>query len=108
MAADDQGRRLDRVLRKALPEFPLSLIHRLLREKKVLVDGRPRGGDFRLTAGEEIAFPARAGGASLPARSPGPPVPAIIYESADLLAVNKRAGMEIHGSGDCLDSLVRA
>jgi 23S rRNA pseudouridine955/2504/2580 synthase len=45
--------------------------------------------------------------------SPAPAIPApsalaIIYESADLLAVNKRAGMEIHGSGESLDSLVRA
>jgi 23S rRNA pseudouridine955/2504/2580 synthase len=113
-APDDQGRRLDRVLRKALPEFPLSLIHRLLREGKVLVDGRPRGGDFRLEAGQGIAFPAQAGG-----RSPGspsvPPAPilspsalAVIYEDTDLLALNKKAGMEVHGSGECLDSLVRA
>ncbi|MDR0642265.1 MAG: RluA family pseudouridine synthase [Treponema sp.] len=111
-AADDQGRRLDRVLRKALSEFPLSLIHRLLREGKVLVDGRPQGGDFRLSAGQEIAFPARAGGRS-PAPPSGPPALrppglSIIYEDADLLALNKRAGMEIHGSGECLDSLVRA
>jgi 23S rRNA pseudouridine955/2504/2580 synthase len=32
----------------------------------------------------------------------------IIYESADLLAVNKEAGMEVHGSGESLEALVRA
>jgi 23S rRNA pseudouridine955/2504/2580 synthase len=38
---DDAGRRLDRVLRKALPDHSLSLIHRLLRQGKVLLDGKP-------------------------------------------------------------------
>jgi 23S rRNA pseudouridine955/2504/2580 synthase len=38
---DDNGRRLDRILRKALPDLSLSLIHRLLRQKKVLVDNKP-------------------------------------------------------------------
>ncbi|MDR1025432.1 MAG: hypothetical protein LBL56_06845, partial [Treponema sp.] len=81
-AAGDQGRRLDRVLRKALPGVPLSLIHRLLREGKILVDGRPQGGDFRLMAGQEIGVPVRTAergpagrGAPTPpgARGPAPP-----------------------------------
>ena len=113
-ASDDQDRRLDRVLRKALPEFPLSLIQRLLREGKVLVDGRPQGGNFRLKAGQEIAFPSLAGGRSPlppsvpPASAPPPAGLSILYKDAGLLALNKRAGMEIHGSGECVDALVRA
>jgi 23S rRNA pseudouridine955/2504/2580 synthase len=115
-AADDQGRRLDRVLRRALPELPLSLIHRLLREGKVLVDGRPQSGDFRLREGQEIALPLRRreGPAALfavppPVSAPSPsPALRIIYEDADLLALNKEAGMEVHGSGESLEALVRA
>jgi 23S rRNA pseudouridine955/2504/2580 synthase len=123
-AGDDQGRRLDRVLRRALPELPLSRIHRLLREGKVLVEGRPREGDFRLQAGQEIALPLRPGegppvppavppavaspAAGPPAAGPAPPALRIIYESADFLAVNKEAGMEVHGAGECLEALVRA
>jgi len=38
---DDNGRRLDRILRKALPDLSLSLIHRLLRQKKIFVDNKP-------------------------------------------------------------------
>ncbi|MCL2043465.1 MAG: RluA family pseudouridine synthase [Treponema sp.] len=38
---NDAGRKLDRVLRKALPQYPLSLIHRLLRQKKVTINGKP-------------------------------------------------------------------
>ena len=55
--ADDDGRRLDRLLRKALPAFPLSAIHRLLRTRRVLVDGVPAGGDLRVRAGSTISVP---------------------------------------------------
>jgi 23S rRNA pseudouridine955/2504/2580 synthase len=117
VAPDDQGRRLDRVLRKALPGLPLSLIHRLLREGKVLVDKRPRSGAFRLSAGQRIALPGLAAegppGAPPSAPPPGaaprgrPPLK-ILYESADFLALDKEAGREVHGSGESLDALVRA
>jgi 23S rRNA pseudouridine955/2504/2580 synthase len=53
-AADDDGRRLDRILRKALPEIPLSAIHRLLRKGGVLVDGEKAAIDYRVKAGQTI------------------------------------------------------
>ncbi|MDR0669783.1 MAG: RluA family pseudouridine synthase [Treponema sp.] len=112
--ADDGARRLDRVLRKALPGIPLSRIHRLLREGRVLVDGQPREAAFRVRAGQEIAVPvnparngaaetARAMRATRPAGKPE-----ILYEGPDLLAVNKKAGVPVHGTEESLDSLVRA
>ncbi|MDR2575247.1 MAG: RluA family pseudouridine synthase [Treponema sp.] len=48
---DDDGRRLDRILRKALPELSLSLIHRLLRQKKILVDKKPATPNHRIKQG---------------------------------------------------------
>jgi len=48
---DDSGRRLDRILRKALPDLSLSLIHRLLRQKKILVDNKPASPDYRIEQG---------------------------------------------------------
>ena len=51
---DDGGRRLDRVLRKALPEYSLSLIHRLLRQGKVRLNGKPASPDARIQAEDVI------------------------------------------------------
>jgi len=48
---DDNGRRLDRIIRKALPDYPLSLIHRLLRQKKILVDNKPVTPNHRIEQG---------------------------------------------------------
>jgi 23S rRNA pseudouridine955/2504/2580 synthase len=104
-APDDQGRRLDRLLRKALPGLPLSLIHRLLREGKILVDGRPQGAAFRVQAAQEIAVPEAAG----PARpAPRPGALEILYESGDFLVLNKEAGLPVHGAGASLDARVQA
>jgi 23S rRNA pseudouridine955/2504/2580 synthase len=121
VAPDDGGRRLDRVIRKALPELPLSLIHRLLRTGKVLVDGRPRDAAFHVEAGQQIGLPAPArkvpdlpdlvpalGPVPVKAGPRGARPPRIIYESPDFLVLDKEAGREVHGSGESLDSLVRA
>ena len=48
-AADDSGRRLDRILRKALPDTPLSAIHRQLRQGAVLVDGKAANSFPKIT-----------------------------------------------------------
>jgi 23S rRNA pseudouridine955/2504/2580 synthase len=59
-APDDAGRRLDLLLRKALPDLPLSAIHRLLRKRRVLLDGRPADAATRVKAGAVIAVPLDA------------------------------------------------
>jgi 23S rRNA pseudouridine955/2504/2580 synthase len=119
-AADDDGRRLDRVLRKALPDMPLSAIHSLLRKGRVLVDGVPERGAFRVRSGAAIQVPFDHGdtGAALRGKKHGAPDAApgfgldralILWESTDLLALNKPAGLAVHGpDGDTLETLVRS
>jgi 23S rRNA pseudouridine955/2504/2580 synthase len=51
---DDAGRRLDRILRRALPDVPLSGIHRLLRKGRVTVDGLPTGAAVKVKAFSRI------------------------------------------------------
>jgi 23S rRNA pseudouridine955/2504/2580 synthase len=106
VATDDQGRRLDRLLRKALPSLPLSLIHRLLREGRILVDGRPQGAAFRVRVAQEIAVPRTEHAPPRPAPQAG--TLRILYESADFLVLNKEAGLLVHGAGTSLDALVQA
>jgi 23S rRNA pseudouridine955/2504/2580 synthase len=114
----DEGRRLDRVLRKALPQLPLSRIHRLLREGRIRVDGcRAAPGD-RVRSGQLIRVPAEGSGpAALSGAFPAEPEARgrgvlgkdldIVFESPDLLALNKPAGLAVHGPRS-LDTLVRA
>jgi 23S rRNA pseudouridine955/2504/2580 synthase len=110
---DDDGRRLDRILRKALPDLPLSGIHRLLRRKLVLVDGSPAQAAMRVRSGQLIRVkgPEMPESGKLPrdetrALPSGKPL-RIIWEGAGLLLLNKDAGVQVHGPNS-LDEQVRA
>ncbi|MDR3193157.1 MAG: RluA family pseudouridine synthase [Treponema sp.] len=116
-AAGDEGRRLDRILRKALPRMPLSRIHRLLREGRIRVDGRRAAAGDRVRAGQIIRVPAEDADPAVPGRTesqvetesaarPGPGNLDIIFESPHILALNKPAGLAVHGPHS-LDTLAR-
>jgi len=109
--ADDSGRRLDRVLRKALRQTPLSAIHRMLRQGLVLVDGRKAGPDRRVLAGETITVPITEGVSNKQFASNGekPPlyIPEILFEGSGLLILNKPAGLSVHGR-ESIDTMVQS
>jgi len=103
---NDKGRRLDRILRKALPEYPLPLLHRLLRQGQVLVNGKPAKAQDRLNDGDKIRIPLLKEG-KRPAISRPLPSPNIIWQGSGLIAVNKPAGLSVHGHNS-LDTMVRS
>lgn len=113
---DDSNRRLDRILRKAMPDSPLSFIHRLLRQGQVLVDGKKARPFDRVPQGALLTVPGDASLCTLK-----PPLPAsnnvqtsiassppleILWQGSGLLAVCKPAGLEVHGPNS-LDTQVR-
>jgi 23S rRNA pseudouridine955/2504/2580 synthase len=112
---DDSGRRLDRILRKALPDHPLSFIHRLLRQGLVLVDGKPAKPQYHVPQGVQITIPGdppRPPAKQISTqpsnkRSPLPP-PAldILWQGSGLLVINKPAGIAVHGPNS-LDTQVQ-
>ena len=106
---DDADRRLDRILRKALRDHPLSLIHRLLRQGRVLVNGRAAAPGDRVPSGATISVPGIESSSRPPpaSRTAGSPALRILWQGPDLLILNKPAGIAVHGPGG-LDGLVRA
>jgi 23S rRNA pseudouridine955/2504/2580 synthase len=103
---NDKGRRLDRILRKALPDHPLPLIHRLLRQGKVLVNGKPAKAQERVDSGVNINIPLKDIPNS-PKTSRPLPSPEIIWRGQGLIAVNKTEGTAVHGENS-LDEAVRS
>jgi 23S rRNA pseudouridine955/2504/2580 synthase len=100
--ADDGDRRLDRILRKAFPDLPLSGVYRLLRKGRILVDGKPGRAKDRVPPGAHIQLPGEAGLSGPPGLSPGAapgtlPLPDILWEGAGLLFLNKPPGLLVHG-----------
>jgi len=109
---NDKGRRLDRILRKALADCPLPLIHRLLRQKKVLVNGKPGKADDRLECGVKITIglltaPSLENKQTHAHKARQYPPLEILWQGLGLMAVNKPAGLAVHGH-DSLDDMVRS
>ncbi len=132
-ARDDAGRRLDRILRKALPDLSLSLIHRLLRQKKILVDDKPvilpnhrieQGMIIKINAsvtninnqvnGNNVNHKktmVNKNNLHLQTQNPEPrtlnPEPLILWQGSGIIIFNKPQGLSTHGP-DSLDSIVNA
>jgi len=119
-AKDDAGRRLDRVIRKALPDCSLSLIHRLFRQKKISVDNRAAKPDTRLEQGMRITVHADVNSSTdevnekLSVNHKKNAVnrggftgclPQILWQGAGIIVFNKPRGLATHGP-DSLDSIV--
>ena len=99
--------------------MPLSAIHRLLRTGAVFVDGKASAASCRVRTGQTITVDfsyaedsprraqARSSGAQ--ARSTDESALEILYEGNGLLAVNKPAGLAVHGPciGKSLEETVR-
>jgi 23S rRNA pseudouridine955/2504/2580 synthase len=106
VAADDAGRRLDRILRKYYTDLPLSALHRLFRRGAVHLEGRPAEPSDRPAAGARISLPdpgpsSRAappgpGPSAAAVRAPDPPF-GIVWEDDDWLVIDKAAGVLVHG-----------
>jgi len=107
VSADAAGQRLDKYVRRVLQDVPLSHVFKMLRTRKVRVNGvRGRGeqilaeGDVVVVRGDEgrlLARPAPGGGAPRPR---GGPSFEVLLEDEHLLAVSKPAGLAAHpGTG---------
>ncbi len=109
VSADAAGQRLDKFLRKRLSSLPLSHLYKLVRTKKVRVNGARADIARLLQPGDEITVHV------LQATQAPPPRPAsavrqdfgVLYEDEHVLACDKPAGLAIHaGSGITGETLV--
>lgn len=97
VTAGDAGSRLDAFLRAQLPFLSRRELDEALNERCFTTNGRPARKGDRLAQGDVVEFtgsPVRLSDVPIP--NPELRVP-LIYEDADLLAVNKPAGMDCHG-----------
>lgn len=95
VAEDGQGQRLDRWLAAQFPEHSRSTLQRWIKDGAVAVDGLPARAGRRLMAGEAIAITLPDAPVAADLRAEAIPLE-ILYEDADILVINKPAGMVVH------------
>ncbi|HKK73025.1 MAG TPA: RluA family pseudouridine synthase [Candidatus Krumholzibacteria bacterium] len=105
VTAADAGRRLDRFVAVQLGRVPMSLVRRLLRTKKIRVDGKRGRADQQLSEGDRVVVhhTPRPSAGTEPPSSParpytGPPIE-VLAEIDDLLFVAKPAGVACSDDG---------
>lgn len=92
-----EGQRLDNFLIKLLKGVPKTHVYRVIRSGEVRVNKGRAAADTRLAVGDEVRVPPvrmadRSGESFAPARE----FP-VVYEDDHLIAVNKPAGVAVHG-----------
>ncbi|HEY3837038.1 MAG TPA: RluA family pseudouridine synthase [Bryobacteraceae bacterium] len=104
---EDRGKRLDILLHERLPEFTRSRLQSWIKEGRARIDGKPARPSTTIPGAASIEFepsvipPLKAEPESIPLR--------ILYEDADLAAIDKPAGMVVHtGAGVHSGTLVNA
>ncbi|MEH0165232.1 RluA family pseudouridine synthase [Roseateles microcysteis] len=91
------GQRLDNFLLRELKGVPKTHVYRVIRAGEVRVNKGRAHADTRLEIGDEVRVPP----VRLPEKAAGPVVPAkefpVVFEDDHLIAVNKPAGVAVHG-----------
>lgn len=93
-ARTDLGTRLDKFLAENLPEMSRAMLQRLIEDGQVLVDGVQRKSKFRMTPGQVVTVDIPP--AEEDEIQPDPIPLDIVYEDADVIVINKPAGMVVH------------
>ncbi|HXM17069.1 MAG TPA: RluA family pseudouridine synthase, partial [Candidatus Eremiobacteraceae bacterium] len=104
---DDINQRLDRVVTTHCPDLSRTRVQELIDSADILVNGKPAKVSYRLRGGERITVTAEP---RPPIRAEAESIPLdILYEDADVVAINKPAGMIVHaGAGNHKGTLVNA
>jgi 23S rRNA pseudouridine955/2504/2580 synthase len=111
VSAEDEGQRLDNHLLRVCKGVPQSHIYRIIRRGEVRINGRRAAASDRVVAGDILRIPpirvARAreeiaAGEALRVELP------ILYEDEAMLAIDKPAGIAVHGGSGVSFGVIEA
>ena len=96
---DDEGRRLDKVIRIFIPDLPLSNMYQSMRKGLIKVNGKKSKPDYRISCGDVLSVADVLLKNVQAARSELPDMPKIenliVFENEHLLVLNKPAGINV-------------
>ncbi|HKB84448.1 MAG TPA: 23S rRNA pseudouridine(1911/1915/1917) synthase RluD [Burkholderiales bacterium] len=106
--ADCAGLRLDQALARLLPEYSRNRLQEWMRSGHITLDGSSASSKTKVWGGETVVVAPQA----LPSSTQHSPeeIPlAVLFEDADILVIDKPAGLVVHpGSGNWSGTLLNA
>jgi 23S rRNA pseudouridine955/2504/2580 synthase len=107
VSPEDDGQRLDRWLKKCVPEIPYGLAQKLIRKGAIKIDGKKGKGDSRLAAGQEVRIPPvedRPDRAKqeykMNADDAAMMRALVLFDDGDIVVLNKPSGLATQGGGE--------
>ncbi len=102
VSEDDDGQRLDRWLKKNVPDLPFGLTQKLIRKGQVRVDGKRVKADTKLVVGQDVRIPPHEYKVKGEKRKLGKKdiefiKSLVIYEDEHIFAINKPEGLASQG-----------
>jgi 23S rRNA pseudouridine955/2504/2580 synthase len=95
---ESAGQRIDNYLMRHLKGVPKSHVYRILRSGEVRVNSRRIAPEYRLQSGDRVRVPPLRLAARVPrAAAPSRFIGEVLYEDDCLLALDKPAGVAVHG-----------
>lgn len=109
----DAGQRVDNFLLRQFRAVPKSLVYRALRKGEVRINGKRAKPEQRIVAGDRVRLPPirfESTSETLPpSRSLQTLIEsAVLYEDEDFLAIDKPAGVAVHGGSGLAHGLIEA
>ena len=100
--ADDDGQRLDRWLKKRVPEIPYGLAQKLIRKGQFRVDGKRVKADTKLSAGQSVRIPPvedkpKDARPKISKEDADFMRSLVIYDDGDVIAINKPYDLPVQG-----------
>ena len=97
IGTETEGQRVDNFLLRHCKGVPKSHIYRILRSGEVRVNSARVDATYRLQCGDRVRIPPLRLGAKTAAPKPPKIDLPLLYEDEGLLAINKPAGVAVHG-----------
>ncbi|GJM13173.1 MAG: pseudouridine synthase [Pseudohongiella sp.] len=107
------GQRLDNFLIRQLKGVPRTRVYRLIRRGEVRVNKKRCKPERKLDMGDEVRIPPYTTNYKQQSLKPSPALiefllESILFESSELLVINKPAGMAVHGGTSVVLGLIEA
>lgn len=113
ISVDHAGQRLDNFLLTRLKGVPKSRVYKIIRKGEVRVNKKRVKPEYRLSTGDLLRVPPVRIAEAQPVPRPGEGLQgalrsAVLYDDANLLVVNKPAGLAVHGGSGIHLGLIEA